>query len=165
MAPRKTLTVEQMEARRDIGALKRDLINLWLSECNAFAKGVMQDIRSQEREPLRLTITPPRAQATITSAPGLFGGGKLRAKPRQPVGSDGAEIYAKVASGPRPHGSLAVDIYINHRYAEGAHRVWCAGRVCACVAQRANKPPWSLYDHPSGKVVKGTTKKETEYRK
>ena len=64
MAPRKTLTVEQMEATRDIGALKRDLIDLWLSERNAFAKGVMQDIRSREDEPLRLAITPRRAQAT-----------------------------------------------------------------------------------------------------
>ncbi len=54
------------ESWRDIGALKRDLIDLWLSERNAFAKGTMQDIREQERQPLRLAITRPRAQATAS---------------------------------------------------------------------------------------------------
>ncbi len=38
---------------RNIGALKRELIEMWIGERNAFAEGVVKDIRKREREAAR----------------------------------------------------------------------------------------------------------------
>ncbi len=36
---------------RDIGALKRELIKMWIAERNEFAERVVKDIRAQEAAP------------------------------------------------------------------------------------------------------------------
>ena len=38
---------------RNIGALKRELIEMWIGERNAFAEGVVKDMREREREAAR----------------------------------------------------------------------------------------------------------------
>ncbi len=45
--------MKRSKAWRDLGGLKRELLDLWTEERNTYAKEVMQDIEKQRREAVR----------------------------------------------------------------------------------------------------------------